>query len=195
MKLKKQISTKRLEAFSDGLFAVAITIMVLKMEVPKGYHLIDLDQSLSLLGTYIGSFIFIGIFWLNHHHLFQMATKVNVKILRANLNLLFWISLLPFASNWYDESTLEKAPVIMYASILFMCNLSYKLLTHLVCKNEGKRSMVAKIFKKDIKWIVIITINFLAVVIAFKSTDWSMILLLLLYIIWLIPNKRISKIY
>ncbi len=195
MKLKKEISTRRVEAFSDSLFAVAITIMVLKMEVPKGYHLSDLDQSLNLLATYIGSFIFIGIFWLNHHHLFQMATKVNVKILRANLNLLFWISLLPFASNWYDTSMLEKAPVIMYAGILFMCNLSYKLLTHLIIKNEGKRSMVAKMFKKDIKWIIIIIINFLAVVMAFTSTNWSMFLLLSLYIIWLIPNKRISKIY
>ncbi|MBS9767020.1 MAG: DUF1211 domain-containing protein [Flavobacteriaceae bacterium] len=187
------MKTGRLEAFSDGVLAIIITIMVLEMKVPKGYQLENLEEIISVFFSYGGSFLFIGIYWLQHHHLFQTATKVNSKILWANLNLLFWLSLLPFATSWLDESNLEKAPVVMYSVILFISGLSFNLLGYFVVKSEGENSALAKEMKKDRKGIISGVLNFLAVIMAFIYPLVAIFILVLVVFAWIVPDKRVEK--
>ncbi len=185
----------RLEAFSDGVLAIIITIMVLEIEAPKGFYLKDLEQLINTFVSYGISFLFIGIYWLNHHHLFQIATKVNLGILWANLNLLFWLSLLPFATDWLGESNVEESPVMVYSLVLFISALAYKLLEYLIIKSEGKKSVVAKNLTKDTKGLIIIAINFSAIIIAFFQPAVAMLLLVIMAIFWIIPDKRLDKAY
>ncbi len=185
----------RLEAFSDGVLAIIITIMVLEIEAPEGYMLSDLEQLLNIFVSYVISFLFIGIYWINHHHLFQIANKVNSGILWANLNLLFWLSLLPFATDWIGESDIEEAPVMLYSCVLLLSMLSYKLLEYLIVKNEGKTSAVGTNLKKDTKGLILIVINSLAILTAFFQPVIAMLILLIMAVYWIIPSKRLEKAY
>ncbi len=187
------MKTGRLEAFSDGVLAIIITIMVLGMKTPKGYQLEDLEEIVSAFFSYGCSFLFIGIYWIQHHHLFQTATKVNSKILWANLNLLFWLSLLPFVTSWFDASNLEKPPIIMYSFVLFISGLSFKLLVYFVIKSEGENSALAREFRKDKKGLISGILNFLAIIVAFISPTIALFILVLVIISWIIPDKRIEK--
>ncbi|WP_232456833.1 TMEM175 family protein [Pedobacter psychrophilus] len=138
------MNKNRLEAFSDGVLAIIITIMVLELKIPHGHEFKDLKPLLPVLGSYILSFIYIGIYWSNHHHTFQVATKVNGKVLWANLYLLFWLSLVPFATSWMGETEFGYNSVALYGFMLLMASLAYYLLDYFLIKINGKDSVLAK---------------------------------------------------
>ena len=187
------MKTGRLEAFSDGVLAIVITIMVLEMKVPKGGDFEALKPLLPLFLTYLGSFIYLGIYWNNHHHLMQIANKVNGKILWANLNLLFWLSLFPFVTGWMGENHFEKSPVALYGVVLLLAAIAYRILAYYVIKSEGKSSHVSKALGKDSKGIISILIYLIGVAVSFVNPIVSIILYISVAIIWLIPDKRIEK--
>ena len=145
------MNSNRLEAFSDGVIAIVITIMVLEMKVPEGADFSAISSILPNFLTYVLSFIYVGIYWNNHHHLLHAVNKVNGKILWANLNLLFWLSLFPFVTGWMGENHFEKIPTSLYGIILLMAAISFKLLVYLIVKNEGSNSKIAKAYRNDQK--------------------------------------------
>jgi uncharacterized membrane protein len=187
------MKTGRLEAFSDGVLAIVITIMVLEMKVPDGVEFATLKPVLPVFLTYLGSFIYIGIYWNNHHHLMQAATAVNGKILWANLNLLFWLSLFPFTTGWMGANHFEKNPVALYGTVLLMAAISYKILAITVVKSEGERSVLADAFGKDVKGYSSILLYALGVTVSFLSPVISIAIYLGVGVMWLIPDARIEK--
>ncbi len=187
------MKTGRLEAFSDGVLAIVITIMVLEFKVPKGGSFETLKPLFPIFLTYLGSFVYLGIYWNNHHHLMQVVNKVNGNILWANLNLLFWLSLFPFVTGWMGENHFEKPPVALYGIILLLAAIAYKILTYYVIKSEGKLSLVSKALGRDRKGYISILIYVFGVIISFIYPIISICLYLAVAIIWLIPDKRIEK--
>lgn len=183
----------RLEAFSDGVLAIIITIMVLEMKIPEGSHFEDLLPVLPVALSYLFSFIILGIYWNNHHHLMQATTKVNGKILWANLNLLFWLSLFPFTTAWMGEYPGENNPVALYGLVLLLAAVAYKILGHFIGLNEGRDSVIAKAFAKDRKGSFSILGYIGAVVISFYQPVISISLYVIVAFIWLIPESRIEK--
>lgn len=145
------MKTGRLEAFSDGVMAVILTIMVLELKIPLGEDLLSLKPQLPTLTNYILSFIYVGIYWNNHHHLFNVIEKINGKILWCNLHLLFWLSLLPVTTAWVNEHIHANYPVAIYGFILLMCCISFMILEYVAMKHEGKESLVGESFKNKRK--------------------------------------------
>src|SRR6185503_12788116 len=141
----------RMEAFSDGVIAVIITIIVLEMKVPHGPEFASLLPLLPMFLTYVLSFVYVGIYWNNHHHMFHAAKSVNGAILWANLHLLFWLSLIPFASAWMGSHYRESLPVGVYGGLLFMCGFAYSILVRLLMQHEGPGSVLAKAIGADRK--------------------------------------------
>lgn len=187
---------ERLIGFSDGYLAIVITLMVLEIKIPSTFDFGDLFKAQHSIMSYFVSYLFISIYWINHHHLFQVVKKVNVKILWANLNFLFWISLLPFATGWLGESEFKfTAPISVYSILIFITGFSYKLLIRAVLNSEGKNSLLSQEIGKDIKGILTGLINFIAVIISFYSPIISFSLLCLVAIAWFIPDKRVEKTY
>lgn len=187
------MSKSRLEAFSDGVIAIIITIMVLEMEIPEGASLQALSKVLPLFLTYIFSFIMVGIYWNNHHHLFQAVHKVNGKILWANLALLFWLSLFPFATGWMGRNHFEKYPVALYGAVLFIASIAYAVLVRSIMKMEGKDAAFSKAVKKDQKGMISSAIYVLGIGLAFYYPPGSVILYVIVALIWLIPDQRMEK--
>ncbi len=191
----------RLEAFSDGVLAIIITIMVLEMKAPQGHSLEALKEVLPHFISYVSSFIFLAIYWVNHHHLLQTATKVNAGILWANINLLFWLSLLPFATSWISEDYVATLPTILYALIIFISGTAYKLLAYLIVHNEGRNSHLHKAFNQDkkyisdVKGIVTALLNFTSLVVAFFYPLIAQLILSLVALSWVIPDRRFEKAY
>ncbi len=145
------MSKERIVSFSDGVLAIIITIMVLELKVPLGDHLNALQPLIPIFISYILSFIHIGIYWNNHHHMLYAIQKVNGKILWANLHLLFWLSLLPFATGWMGENHFTSLPVALYGAVLLMAAVAYYILARTLIQHHGKTSTLAKAFGKDIK--------------------------------------------
>lgn len=187
------MSKSRLEAFSDGVFAIIITITVLQMEVPKGADWNSLKSVLPLFLTYIFSFTMVGIYWNNHHHLFQVVNKVNGRVLWANLHLLFWLSLFPFATGWVGNNHLSQLPVMVYGIILMMASISYAILLWAIIRIEGKDSFIAKVVKEDRKGNLSTLLYFVATLLTFVNPVVSIAILVLVAIIWFIPDRRIEK--
>ena len=184
----------RLEAFSDGVIAILITIMVLEFKVPNGTDLFDILPLLPIFLSYILSFIYIGIYWNNHHHLIHTVQKVSGSILWANMHLLFWLSLLPFATAFLGQNYLAKIPIIIYDFVLLMAGLAYFILTKAILKTSGKDSLLSKEIGKDYKGKLSVIICFSAIPLAFVSNLISLSMTIVLAVIWLIPDKRIEKI-
>ena len=187
------MKTGRLEAFSDGVLAIIITIMVLQMRLPVGSNFEALYSTLPTFMNYLGSFIYVGIYWNNHHHLFQATNKVSGQVLWSNLNLLFWLSLLPFATAWMGENNFEKQPVAFYGFILLMVAIAYKILTYFIVKSEGKQSKISKAIGRDYKGTVSILLYVLAIGVSFLLPLLSNIVYFMVALVWLIPDKRIVK--
>ena len=187
------MKTGRLEAFSDGVLAIIITIMVLEMKVPEGGSFEALMPTLPVFLTYIMSFIYLGIYWNNHHHLLHAVNHVNGKILWANLNLLFWLSLFPFVTGWMGENHFEKNPTALYGIILFMAALAFKLLIYFVIKNEGKESSVGKIYSKDKKMNISLLLYLIGIAVSFLHPLIALIIYIVVAFIWVIPDKRIEQ--
>src|SRR5690554_1630944 len=187
------MKTGRLEAFSDGVLAIIITIMVLGMTAPDGYTFEALKPILPVFLTYVLSFIYVAIYWNNHHHLLQAVNRVNGKILWANLNLLFWLSLFPFATRWLGKNHFEANPTAIYGTVLLMAAVAFKILVYCVIKNEGKSSNIGKVYSKDKKMDFSLILYFAGVVISFFSPIISLVIYLGVALIWIVPDRRIEK--
>jgi uncharacterized membrane protein len=183
----------RLEAFSDGVLAIIITIMVLELKVPHADNIASLKPMLPVFISYILSFIYIGIYWNNHHHMMHLVEHVNGKVLWLNMHLLFWLSLVPFASGWMGENSFTTGPVALYGVMLFMAGFAYYLLSQALIQHHGRDSALAQAVGNDKKGKLSVAIYFIAIVIAFVYPKVSLALYAIVAGIWFIPDQRIEK--
>lgn len=182
----------RLEAFSDGVLAIIITIMVLELKPPHEPTWEGLCSLAYVFLSYILSFIYVGIYWNNHHHLFQVVKHVKGPILWANTHLLFWLSLIPFTTAWMDENHFAAIPVAVYGFVLFMCGMAYGILVKALTKTHEKDSSLARAVGKDWKGKVSVVIYAVAIACAFIHSAISLVLYVCVALIWLIPDKRVE---
>ena len=187
------MKTNRLEAFSDGVVAIIITIMVLEMRVPHGTDFAALEPILPVFLSYVLSFIYLGIYWNNHHHLFHVTTRVSGGILWANLHLLFWLSLFPFATGWMGENHLASIPTAAYGVVLFMAAIAYLILQHVIIAQQGPASVLAEAVGRDRKGKFSLVLYFVAIPLAFVSSWISSILYAAVALLWFIPDRRIER--
>ena len=183
----------RLEAFSDGVIAIIITIMVLELHVPAGHHIQDIMPMLPVLLSYLLSFVYVGIYWNNHHHMLYAAERINGAILWANLNLLFWLSLIPFVTGWVGDSHFAQWPVVLYGGVLVMNGISYTILCRLLINEAGPDSALAIALGQDWKGKASVIIYSIAIALAFVNPHIALGLYVLVAIIWFIPDTRIEK--
>ena len=188
------MTKNRLEAFSDGVMAIIITIMVLELKVPHGTGLNNLLPLLPVFLSYILSFIYVGIYWNNHHHLFHTVKNVSGGILWANLHLLFWLSLFPFVTGWMGENNFALLPTAVYGGVLMMAGTAYFVLEVIIIKQQGENSILAKAVGSDLKGKVSIIIYLIAITATLISPLISQGLFIIVAFIWIIPDKRIEKV-
>jgi len=182
----------RLEAFSDGVLAIIITIMVLEIRVPHGNNFEVLKPLIPVVVSYILSFIYLGIYWNNHHHMMHTVKNVTGSILWANLHLLFWLSLVPFVTGWIGENHFDPIPMALYGIVLLMAAIAYFILQTEIIRTQGEDSLLARAVGKDIKGKMSPIIYLLAIGSNFFSQWISGALYVLVALIWLIPDKRIE---
>jgi TMEM175 potassium channel family protein len=183
----------RLEAFSDGVLAVIITIMVLEMKSPQGADLVALRPVIPVFLSYILSFVYIGIYWNNHHHLLHATQHVNGATLWANLHLLFWLSLVPFTTAWMGENHFESWPIAVYGTVLLLAGIAYFILTRTLIKLHGSGSPLATSIGKDRKSRISIAIYMAAIPLAFVRPWIAGACYVTVTIIWLVPDRRIER--
>ena len=183
----------RMEAFSDGVIAIIITIMVLELKVPHGDSITDLLPLIPVFISYVLSFIYIGIYWNNHHHLIQVVEKVNGKILWANMHLLFWLSLTPFVTAWMGENGFAEWPVALYGVNLLMASIAYYILSQLLIVHHGSDSILSKAVGSDTKGKISSLLYLISIPLAFYNSFISFGIYITVAIIWLIPDSRIEK--
>jgi len=183
----------RLEAFSDGVLAIIITIMVLELKVPHEDKLNSLQPLLPVFTSYLLSFIYLGIYWNNHHHMLHAVQRVNGKVLWANMHLLFWLSLVPFATAWMGENHFSQWPVILYGFVLLMAGTAYYILSQILIHMHGRDSALATAIGSDRKGKLSVVIYVLAIILSFVDTWISMALYAFVAMIWFIPDKRIER--
>jgi len=188
-----KLTKGRLEAFSDGVFAVIITIMVLDMRVPQGADLHALKPVLPVFLSYVLSFIYVGIYWNNHHHLLHASEHVTGGILWANLVLLFCLSLAPFTTAWMGETHYAPVPVAVYGAMLLSAGLSYSVLTKALVKRHGKDSLLATSIGSDWKGAVSVLVYFVAIPLSFVKAWIACACYVLVAVMWLVPDPRIEK--
>jgi|SRR5688572_6818614 len=184
----------RLEAFSDGVLAIIITIMVLELKIPHGSTLDALLPLLPNFISYVLSFIYIGIYWNNHHHMLHTVKQVSGGILWANLHLLFWLSLVPFVTGWMGENHFESLPVALYGFMLLMAAIAYYILKEQILIKHGKDSILAKAMGTDFKGKISPIIYCIAIAASFVNTLIAGLLYALVAMMWLIPDKRIERV-
>ena len=187
------MSKGRLEAFSDGVIAILITIMVLELHVPEGADGAALRALAPTFWSYVLSFIFLGIYWNNHHHLLQLAKQVNGTVLWANLYLLFWLSLVPFATGWMGQNNFAQLPVALYGGVLWMSGLAYYILTRILVSLHGKDSPIDTALRNTFKESASLVAYALAIVLAFVNPAFSLALYVLVAFLWLIPDRRVER--
>lgn len=184
----------RLEAFSDGVIAIIITIMVLELKVPNGDGIEVLIPLYHVFLSYILSFVYLGIYWNNHHHMIHTCKKVTGPILWANLHLLFWLSLVPFVTGWMGENHFAPATAAVYGVIMLMAAIAYFILQQLIIKAQGENSVLKKAIGGDWKGKISPILYAIAIVIAFWVEWVSMSLYIFVALIWLVPDKRIERV-
>ena len=182
-----------MEAFSDGVIAIIITIMVLGMEVPKGPELAALKPVLPKFFSYVLSFIYVGIYWNNHHHLLHSTHKVTGGILWANLHLLFWLSLFPFATAWAGENHLAETPVAAYGVVLLMAGIAYLILQYAIMRQQGKGSLLASALGRDKKGKLSLALYVSAIPLAFVNPRIATGIYVFVALLWLVPDRRIER--
>ena len=183
----------RLEAFSDGVIAIIITIMVLEMKVPHGAELTALQPLLPVFLSYVLSFVYVGIYWNNHHHLFQAVKHVNGAVLWANLHLLFWLSLFPFVTGWMGENHIATWPVVVYGGVLIMAGTAYYILVRVLLAAQGSDSTLARAVGSDFKGRISVVIYAAAIGLTFVNSWIGIALYVCVAVMWLIPDRRIEK--
>ena len=184
----------RLEAFSDGVIAIIITIMVLELRVPHGTDLEALRPLLPVLLSYLLSFIYLGIYWNNHHHLLHACEEVSGAILWANLHLLFWLSLVPFVTGWMGENHFTALPTALYGVILLLAAIAYKILQSAIIAHNGQSSLLATAVGSDLKGKISPLFYVVAIGSAFFSPPLSHALYVVVALIWLVPDRRIERV-
>ena len=187
------MSKGRLEAFSDGVFAILITIMVLELKVPHGADWAALQPLIPVFLSYVLSFIYLGIYWNNHHHLLHATHKVSGGVLWANLFLLFWLSLLPFVTGWTGENEFAALPTLLYGVVLLLSAIAYWVLQRVIVRANGRESVLAKALGRDLKGNLSPIIYLVALVFSFVAPIISNVLYVLVALIWLIPDARIER--
>jgi uncharacterized membrane protein len=188
------MTKNRLEAFSDGVLAIIITIMVLEMKVPHGTSFADLNPLVPVFFSYVLSFVYVGIYWNNHHHMLHATQHVGGAVLWANLHLLFWLSLFPFVTGWMGENHFAPAPTALYGVVLLMAAIAYYLLQRSIIALQGKDSVLAKAIGKDFKGKLSPIIYAVAIPASFLDQWISQCLYVLVALIWLVPDRRIERV-
>lgn len=191
--MRGKMKTHRLEAFSDGVLAIIITIMVLELKVPHAVELVSLKPLLPVLLSYVLSFIYLGIYWNNHHHLFQATKEVSGGILWANLHLLFWLSLFPFTTGWMGENHLASTPTAVYGFVLLMAAIAYYILQRAIIANEGRESVLASAVGRDWKGKLSPVLYLIAIPLAFVNSWIASGLYVFVALVWFIPDPRIER--
>jgi len=184
----------RLEAFSDGVLAIIITIMVLELKVPHVTGLAGLNPVLPVFASYVLSFIYVGIYWNNHHHMFHSTRHVTGGILWANLHLLFWLSLFPFTTGWMGENHAAPTPTAVYGFVLLMAAIAYYILQSAIIAQQGRDSLLASAIGKDWKGKLSPVLYLIAIPLAYVSPWISNGLFVLVALLWLIPDRRIERV-
>ena len=184
----------RLEAFSDGVIAIIITIMVLEMKVPHGENLEALSPVVPVFLSYVLSFTYVGIYWNNHHHMLHTVNAVTGGMLWANLHLLFWLSLFPFTTGWMGENHFTAIPTALYGVVLLMAAIAYYLLQKVIIRAQGPNSILKKAIGRDWKGKLSPILYSLSIVAAFYSPSISQTILVTVALIWLIPDRRIKNV-
>lgn len=184
----------RVEAFSDGVIAIIITIMVLEMKVPHGTDFAALAGLAPVLLSYVLSFVYVGIYWNNHHHMFHAVVHVDGAVLWANLHLLFWLSLVPFVTGWLGENGLATLPVVLYGIVLLGSAVAYVILALTLKRLHGPNSALARAIGIDFKGLASVALYALAIGLAFVAQPLSLALYVVVAIIWLVPDRRIERV-
>jgi uncharacterized membrane protein len=187
------MSKGRLEAFSDGVIAILITIMVLELKVPHGDDLAALRPLIPVLLSYLLSFVILGIYWNNHHHLLHAAEKISGKVLWANLYLLFWLSLFPFVTSWVGDTHFATVPVAAYGLVMFLAGVAYKILQDILVAHHGTQSRLAGAIGSDVKGKASAALYAIAVGAAFLNRWISCGIYVFVALMWLVPDRRIEK--
>lgn len=188
------MSKGRLEAFSDGVIAIIITIMVLEFKVPHGTDWAALRPLLPAFLSYLLSFVFLGIYWNNHHHLLQAIRYVNGRILWANLHLLFWLSLTPFVTAWMGENNFAPRPVALYGVVLLLTGSAYYILTRALIAHHGEDSTLARALGNDFKGKISVAIYAVAIPLAFRAPWLACALYVAVALLWLVPDLRLERV-
>jgi TMEM175 potassium channel family protein len=185
--------TSRLEAFSDGVLAIIITIMVLELRVPEGPTLDDLGDSATGFLTYLLSFVYIGIYWSNHHHMFQLVRRVDGAVLWANLHLLFWLSLYPFTTAWMDETELARTPLVVYGVNLLAAAIAYYVLQLTIFRAEGRDGLLRQAVGTDLKGKLSPVLYLAGIGSAFAATWLAVLFYAAVAVLWLVPDRRLES--
>jgi uncharacterized membrane protein len=187
------MKTARLEAFSDGVIAILITIMVLELKVPRGDDIAALQPLVPVILTYVLSFVFLGIYWSNHHHMLHATPRVNGTILWANLHLLFWLSLVPFVTGWMGENHFATVPTACYGVVLLLAAVAYTILQATIIADAGRDSKLALAVRGDLKGKGSMALYAAAIPLAFVNRSIAQAIYVLVALIWLVPDRRIER--
>jgi len=187
------MSKGRLEAFSDGVIAILITIMVLELKIPHGTSWADLRPVLPVFLTYVLSYVFLGIYWNNHHHLLHTVSRINGRILWANLHLLFWLSLIPFVTGWMGENHFAPLPTALYGTVFLLAAVAFAILLNAIVAHQGIESELRAAVGRDMKGKISIALYAVAIPLAFVNQWISDAIYLFVALIWLVPDSRIEK--
>ena len=187
------MGTTRMETFFDGVVAIIITIMVLEMKAPHGTSIEALSPLIPVLLSYVLSFVYLGIYWNNHHHMMQACEKVTGSMLWANLHLLFWLSLIPFTTGWMGQNHFAKLPAAAYGVVLLMSAIAYLILQKRIIASQGDDSLLKKAVGRDWKGKLSAILNVAAILLAFLSSWLSMAIYVLVALIWVVPDRRIER--
>jgi uncharacterized membrane protein len=189
------MTKNRLEAFSDGVIAIIITIMVLELKPPHSPDLWELFLRLPIFLSYLLSFVVVAIYWNNHHHLLHATSKINGAILWTNMHLLFWLSLIPFVTAWAGETGFHETPTAVYGFVLLMSGLSYNFLVRSIVKHHGVSSNIGKAIGSDIKGKISLIVYAIAVPVAYFKASLGFVLFVSVAVMWFIPDKRMEKVF
>jgi uncharacterized membrane protein len=187
------LNKTRLEAFSDGVIAILITIMVLELRIPEGADWTAVQPVVPIFITYVLSFIILGIYWTNHHHLVHTADRITGAILWANLHLLFWLSLIPFATGWMGRNTFAPLPTAVYGGVLLLCAIAYTILVRMIIAAQGPHSRLKEAIGADAKGYVSLAMYAAAIPLAFVNRWIAYALYVAVALIWFIPDRRIER--
>src|SRR5436190_23062479 len=187
------MTSERIAAFSDGVFAIIITIMVLELKVPHGADVAALSALLPIFLTYVLSFILLGIYWSNHHHMLFLTDRITGGILWANLHLLFWLSLMPFVTGWMGENHFAPLPTALYGGVLLMAGVAYYILEQTIIRSQGEGSRLREAVRGDRKGVISVVLYAIAIPLAFVNQLLSDGLYVLVALMWLVPDRRIEQ--